>query len=195
MTIRIALLCAAFLTSVACSSSGDAGSTGDTGAAAVGTPAPSAQADAQLAPLTEFRLTRDKLDRYYAAEKNMYDELEKMTPAERQRLKETLEPKEDSSATIEDAARVYDSHPATAAAFRAAGISSRDFVATMMALLQSGMGQYYLENQPKANADSLARELGTHPDNFRFLRENRAEIERRQKESQARQRQVFGSGE
>ena len=73
---------------------------------------------------------------------------------------------------------------------REANLSSREFATLTMAMLQAGMAASVLQMRPNDNQDSLAREMKASMENIRFLRENEAELTRRQQELESELREM-----
>ena len=79
----------------------------------------------------------------------------------------------------------YEKIPAVRRALADAGISTRDFVLTQFALLQSGMA-YVLMKQLKLTPDSVVKATKVNRANLEFYGANEAEITRLGKEAEAR---------
>lgn len=180
MKHRVTLL-AALLFAVACSSENASPST-DSAAAA--TPAASAASGGgdDLADITNYRLTMDKVDQYYAAQRNMMVAMKDMTPAEREALELASD---NDNPSLDQLARSFEAHPALVAGLREAGLSGREFATITMAMVQSGMAAMALQMRPNDDADSLAREMKANIENIKFMRDNQAALERKQAEFRA----------
>ncbi len=77
---RITLVVAGIFTLAACSK--DSGSEAPA-SAAPGTPAAAAQAEEDLADVSKYRLSMDKIDKYLAAQRNIAAKAASLTPAQR----------------------------------------------------------------------------------------------------------------
>lgn len=185
-SLRLALAAATTVTLAACSG-GDAG---NAGASASATPAvqsgaasSSGSADGDLGDITSYRLTMDKLDKYFAAQRNMALKAKAMSPAEREALKNSSS--SDADASLDDMVRNIESTKPMNDAIREAGLSAREFSLLTMSMLQSGMAAAVLKMRPNDNQDSLAREMKANLENIKFFQEHEAELTQKQKALQA----------
>ena len=168
----------------ACEKKGPAAT--DTAAATTATASPSnASGDADLADVTSYRLSMDKIDKYIAAQRNMAAKMKSMTPAERAAVKARNENSNDPNASLDDMARNIEREPVMNDAIRSAGLSAREFALVTISMMQTAMASSVLQMRPKDNQDSLVREMKANPDNIKFYREHEAEITRKTKELQA----------
>lgn len=176
--LPLALLLAA--TAAACSKN-------DAAPAAEGGAAPAAASsgatgggsgDQDLADVASYRLTMDRLDRYYAAQRNMAVRMKAMSPAERAAMEARDE--DDANQSLDDMARKIEENAVMGAAVREAGLSPREFATITVAMIQSAMAAGVLQMRPKDNQDSLVREMKASMDNVRFLRENEAVLKQKQ---------------
>ncbi len=177
-----AILLTLVLSAAACSDGQD-----DSGAASgsAAPPASSQTMDEQLADLSEYRLSMDKIDRYIAVQRNLAQKAAAMSPAERDAMKEKYGDRGDSNANLDDIARNIEEVPEMNAAVREAGLSPREFALITMSMMQSAMAASVLQMRPNDDPDSLAREMKANIDNIRFYREHEAEIARKTSELQA----------
>ena len=150
MLRRVALI-APLLLAAACAS--DADTAADTGAAAA--PSAAASTGDDLADVSAYELTMDRIDRYFAAQRALAVRIKDMSPAER----EAFDVASDADASLDDMARRYESSPTMVAALDEAGMSAREFALSTMAIVQSGMAAAVLQMRPEANQDSLMREM------------------------------------
>ncbi|GLC24807.1 hypothetical protein [Roseisolibacter agri] len=171
----------ALLLAVACSNK-DAAPAAEGGTTpAASAPAAAAQADGDLADVQSYKLTMDKIDRLYAAQRAMAVRAKAMSPAERAALDSADGGDDDNDdQSLDGIAAKIERVPAMAAAVREAGLSPREFATISMAMLQSAMAGSVLQMRPKDNADSLVREMKANMDNVRFMREHEAEIKQKQ---------------
>ena len=164
----------------ACTSGGDdaAGAAADTAARA---DAPAATGEQDLADITGYRLTMEKVDRYFAAQRNMALRMKDMSPAERERMDMSGTPNDG----LDDIARNIERNPAIAGAVRDAGLTPREFATLTMSFMQSAMAASVMQMRPNDDQDSLAREMKANIDNVRFFREHEAELTRKQEALEA----------
>ena len=158
-----------------------------------------AKGDADLADVQSYELTMDKVDKYFAVQRNLANKVKAMSPAER---KAAMAHKDDDndedsgkSDDIDGMARKIDSQPQLAAAIREAGLSSREFAVMTLALMQSGMAASVMKMRPKDDPDSLARAMKANPANVRFYREHEAELTRRTNEMKAEMKAVAATSD
>jgi hypothetical protein len=145
----------------------------------------SSSGDADLADVTNYRLSMDKIDKYIAAQRNMAAKMKSMSPAEREAVKARNENRNDQNASLDDIARSIEREPVMNDAVRSAGLSAREFALITISMMQSAMASSVLQMRPKDNQDSLVREMKVNPDNIKFYREHEAEITRKTKELEA----------
>lgn len=136
----------------------------------------------ELAEVSEYELTMDRMDRLFQAQLNLARAASRMTPAERDALEATEE--DSDNMTLDDMAANLERHPAAKKAVEDAGFSAREYATASLALMQAGMTMSVLSMRPNDDQDSLIREMQANPENVRFLRENMAEITRRQQAAQ-----------
>lgn len=172
------------LTGAACA--GDDAEPGDSTSGTVpAAEAPSSGDD--LTDVTNYRLTMDKVDRYFDAQLAIARRVKDLTPEERAPLEQM---ESSANATLDDMARRLESHPATRDGLREAGMPAREFATLTMAMVQAGMAASVLQMRPNDDQDSLAREMKASMDNIRFMQENEAELTRRQQELEAELRKL-----
>lgn len=148
---------------------GDTASAGGAPAAAQGS-----SADADLRDVSQYELTMDKMDKYFAATRNMAVAMKDMTPEQRERIKASG----DAGATLDDYAAQLEREPVARDAIKRAGLSTREFALLTMAYLQAGMAEAVLQMRPDIkNADSIAHEMKANPANIRFVRDNKTALE------------------
>lgn len=168
---------------VACS--GDV-KTGATDSAAATPASGSADMDEQLADISSYRLTMDKVDRWMNAQRIMAKQVAALSPAEREAFKARQDQQDDATdADMDEMVRRIESEPMMKSAVREAGLSPREFTLLTMSMIQTGMATAVLDMRPNDNQDSLAREMKANMDNIRFMRENQAELTRKQQETAA----------
>jgi hypothetical protein len=177
--LRRAALLAPLLLVAACAS--DADTAADSGAAAPAAAAAPASAGDDLADVSAYELTMERMDRFYAVQRALGTRMAAMSPAER----EALDVASDADDSMDETVRRLEGNETMAAALRDGGMSAREFTLLTAAIMQSGMAAAVLQMQPQANQDSLMREMKVNPANVRFLRENEAALQRKQAELQA----------
>lgn len=154
--------------------------------------------DADLADVQSYELTMDKVDKYFAVQRNLANKLKAMSPAERKAAMAHNDDNDDESDKSDDIAgmaRKIDRQPQLAAAIREAGLSSREFAVMTLALMQSGMAAGVMKMRPKDDPDSLARAMKANPANVRFYREHEAELTRRTNEMKAEMKTADAASE
>jgi hypothetical protein len=166
----------------ACRDSGEMPDTGGAGSvpAAEGT-APASDTERDLRDLAAFDLTMERVDRYYAAQRNIMLAWRDMTPAQREAAELSVGDDDDMDAMV---AKV-NSNPIVARAVRDAGLSAREYTMTVMALFQASMAAAVAGTRPELDQDSIAREMKANPRNVAFMREHQAELTRRQEAFQS----------
>jgi hypothetical protein len=188
---RAALLLAVLAALTACGGD-DAATPGDSAtaaaapAAAAGTAGPSAEA--QLADVAEYELSMDKYDRFLTAQRNVMRTIGAMSPAEREALQ--ARNAGNNNASIDDMVRNLEREPVMTAGVRDAGLSAREYIMITMALMQSSMAAGIQKMRPTDDPDSLARAMKANPANVKFLRDNEAELARKQSELQAEMKKL-----
>lgn len=159
----------------ACSKSDSSATSADTGKTT--TPAAAnAQVDDDLADITRYRLSMDKIDKYIAANKNLVAKAAGMTPAQRAAMEARNRGSDNPNASLDDMAKRIESEPVMNSAIRDAGLSAREFAMITISMMQTGMAAAVLKMRPQDNQDSLIREMKANPDNIKFYNEHEAEI-------------------
>ena len=167
---------------------GDSASAAAAAAPAAGT----TNAEADLADLSRYELSMDKVDRYYNAQRNVFRKAKDMSPAEREALAKSQQTGND--ANLDDMVRNVEQSPVMRDAVREAGLSAREYVMVSMALMQSMMASSVLQMRPNDNQDSLARAMKVNPENLKFIKEHQAELTQKQKAMEAEIRQMGATG-
>jgi hypothetical protein len=178
---------AVLVTIAGCAGTDDA-SRRDSAAPSGAADAPAAgENSADLRDVTRYELSMDKIDKYYAAMRNMALAMKGMSAEEREKL--DMDAGDDLS--LDDYAAKLEREPAVRRAIEQAGLSTREFALLTMSMVQTGLASAVLAMRPKDNADSLMREMKVNPDNVRFLREHEAELKTKQ---QAAEREMKALG-
>ena len=161
-------------------------SKGDTSASSAATttasaPASTAQVDRDLADVTKYRLSMDKIDKYLAAQRNIATKAASLSPAQRAAMEAKNENSGDPNASLDDMVKRIESEPMMAGAIKDAGLSPREFAMVTISMMQTGMAAAVLKMRPTDNQDSLIREMKANPDNIKFYNANEVEITRKSK--------------
>ena len=144
--------------------------------------------DHDLENVQGFELTMDRIDRMFAAQRNMALKMKDMSPAEREAFRN--QDMSDPNASIDDLARKFDENPVMRGAIKDAGLSAREYALGMFAMFQSSMAAAVLQQRPNDNADSLIREMKANPKNVRFMQEHQAELTKKQKDMEAEMKRL-----
>lgn len=123
-----------------------------------------------LADVTSYRLSMDKVNKFFEAQRNMATRMKSMTPAQREALSM------DGSGSMEEMAQKIESSPEWASAIRDAGLEPREYVTLTMSMLQSAMAAAVLKMRPNDDQDSLVTAMHASMDNVKFVQEHEAEI-------------------
>ena len=158
------------------------GSQDDEAGAGEGATTGNSQTDADVADIKDYRLTMDRMDKFFQAQMNVALAAKQMSPEQR----EAMEMEESSAdATLEEMTDRIEKNPPFRDAIRKAGLSPREYVTLSLAYVTSAMAAGVLQMRPNDNQDSLARAMDANLENIRFLQENRAELEKKQKAFEA----------
>jgi len=163
-----------------------------TAGAGAGTSAPAASnqsAAEELADVASYRLTMDKFDKYYAAQRNIMLKAKDMSAADKAAMKARSDAR-DNNASMDDMVRNIESEPVMKEAIREAGMSPREFAMFTMAMMQSAMAAGVAKMRPNDNQDSLIRAMQANPENVKFMVENEATIASKQKELEAEMKRL-----
>ena len=145
-----------------------------------GTPAASNKtADEDLADITKYRLSMDKIDKYLAAQRNMAQKAKDLTPAQRAAMEQRNENDGDPNQSLDEMVRRIEKEPMMVDAIKDAGLSPREFTMITISMMQTAMAAGVAKMRPNDNQDSLIREMKANPDNIKFYNENEAEITRK----------------
>ena len=142
----------------------------------------SSTGDSDLADVQNYRLSMDKVDKFLAAQRNLALRMKDMSPEEREALKARADADDSNDDSMADMQRKIESEPALASAIRDAGLSPREYTLLTISMMQSAMAAGVLKMRPKDNQDSLVREMKANIENVRFMQQNEAELQRKQKE-------------
>jgi hypothetical protein len=130
-----------------------------------------------------YRLTVDKVEKYFAAMESAARAAKGKPEADEK------EPEDASEWTLEQWVAEYERDPVARREITKAGLSVREFAVLGFAMMTAGAANLILSMQPKADVDSLARELSANPAtlraNLRFIRENEARLTAKRKALEA----------
>ncbi len=141
-----------------------------------------------LADVASYKLSMDKVDKFFAAQRNMALKAKDMSPAQQEEVSM------DGSGSMADMAKQIESSPEWSAAIREAGLEPREYVTLTMSMLQSAMAASVLKMRPNDDQDSLVREMKASMDNVRFIQEHEAEITAK-REAMEKELNAMGGGE
>ena len=141
-----------------------------------------AQSDADLKAIGATTLTMPKYQQYLDATVNLANVAVK-NPGVAKGMEGSGEK------SIAEQVKLLDSNPQIRGAITSTGLSTRDYVLTHWALLQTGMA-YGMSKGSGLSQDELAKKAGVSKANLDFYAKNEAEINRLAKEAQARAPQV-----
>jgi hypothetical protein len=154
-------------------------SAGDTGVPDVGAEVPdvaargSSWSDSDTRELSRYRLTTADLRKLGVAYQNL-----KRIAQQHPNLAEGEEEGQ-SGGSLDEIAAEIERVPQMRKAIEDAGLSAREYAVVSLALMQASAANMLV--QQGAKPDSIAREIGTHPDNVRFAKEHEAEVARLQR--------------
>lgn len=136
------------------------------------------QPDGDLKAVTATTLTMPKYKQYLDASVNLANVAAK-NPGMAEGMKDSGEK------SIEEQVTTLESNPQVKAAITSTGLTTRDYVLTQWALLQTGMA-YAMTRGTGATQDDMIKKAGVSKANLEFYTQNEAEINRLAKEAQAR---------
>ncbi len=147
-------------------------------ALSLGGTAAEAQSDADLKAIGATTLTMPRYKQYLDASVNLANVAAK-NPGIADRMKGSGEK------SIAEQVRTLDSDPQVRGAITTTGLTTKDYVLTQWAILQSGMA-YAMTKGSDVSQDEVAKKAGVSKANLDFYAKNEAEINRLAKEAQAR---------
>jgi hypothetical protein len=137
-----------------------------------------AQSDADLKAIGATTLTMPKYKQYLDATVNLANVAAK-NPGLAGRMKGSGEK------SVAEQIKTLDSDPQVRGAITATGLTTKDYVLTQWALIQTGMA-YAMTKGSGASQDEVVKKAGVSKANLDFYAKNEAEINRLAKEAQAR---------
>ena len=179
---KVVVLMGALLLSSACGkdSSDDIPAVPQQSPAAQPSPEKSAE---DVATLRNYELTMEKLDQVFRAQMNLVTAIAALTPAERQAMEAASATRPEDG--LDEVIGRLDSNAVAKKAVTDAGITTRDYITASMALMQASMAWSVIQSRPGENQDSLSLMMDANPANVRFVRDNMAELTRRQEQMSA----------
>jgi hypothetical protein len=136
------------------------------------------QSDADLKAVSATTLTMPKYKQYLDATVNLAN-----VAAKNPGLAEGMQGSGEKS--IDEQVRTLESNPQVKAAVTSTGLSTRDYVLTQWALLQTGMA-YAMTKGTGASQDDMIKKAGVSKANVDFYTQNEAEINKLAEEAKAR---------
>jgi hypothetical protein len=137
--------------------------------------------NADLQDLSKFRLTMDRVDKYYVAQKNVAVAFSKMSPEER----EAAQIESNNDDDIDEMTRNVESKPVFADAIRKAGLSAREYTMITIALFQSMMAASVVDMHPVEKRDSIMRDMQVIPENVKFVKDNQMALQQKHQSMEA----------
>ena len=136
-------------------------------------------ADEDMRELSDYTLTLDDLRKFEQAHRNL-KQVMNANPELKARIEAENADDDNSAASLDEIESAFEEEPEARDAIEAAGIGPRDYVLTLLALMQAGMAQAVIDMGAKQ--DSVLQDLEIHPANLEFARQHKAEIGRVMKE-------------
>ena len=136
------------------------------------------QSDADLKAVSATTLTMPKYKQYLDATVNLAN-----VAAKNPGLAEGM--KDGGEKSIDEQVKMLESKPQVKAAVTSTGLSTRDYVLTQWALLQTGMA-YAMTKQTGASQEDMIKQAGVSKANMDFYAKNEAEINKLAEEAKAR---------
>jgi hypothetical protein len=136
------------------------------------------QSDADLKAVSATTLTMPKYKQYLDATVNLAK-----VAAKNPGLAEGM--KDGGEKSIDEQVKALESIPQVKAAVTSTGLSTRDYVLTQWALLQTGMA-YAMTKQSGASQEDMIKQAGVSKANMDFYAQNEAEINKLAEEAKAR---------
>jgi len=138
-----------------------------------------AQSDADLKAVSATTLTMPKYQQYLDASVNLANLVAK-NPGLAESMKSSNESK-----SIPETVKALESNPRVRGAITSTGLTTRDYVLTQWALIQTGMA-YAMTKGSGVSQEEVVNKAGVSKANLDFYAKNEAEINRLAKEAEAR---------
>ena len=142
-----------------------------------------AQSDADLKAVSATTLTMPKYKQYLDASVNLTNVVAK-NPGLAESMKSSNESK-----SIAETVKVLESNAQVRGAITSTGLTTRDYVLTQWALIQTGMA-YAMSKGSGVSQDEIVNKAGVSKVNLDFYAKNEPEINRLAKEAEARTPQM-----
>jgi hypothetical protein len=140
--------------------------------------APAQQSEADLKAVSATTLTMPKYKQYLDATVSLAN-----VAAKNPGLAEGMQ--DGGEKSIDEQVKMLESNPQVKAAVTSTGLSTRDYVLTQWALLQTGMA-YTMTKGTGASQDDMIKKAGVSKANMDFYAQNEAEINKLAEEAKAR---------
>lgn len=141
--------------------------------------------ESDLDEIRGYRLRMDKIRRFYDAGARLAAAARGMDSAQMK-----LDADDGSPQTVDAMAAQIERLPVARAAIEGAGLSAREYALISLSYMQAAMAGAVAEQQRMDDA-TAAEKMKASADNIRFVREHKAELERLQREAQAK---IGGAG-
>jgi hypothetical protein len=136
------------------------------------------QSEADLKAVSATTLTMPKYKQYLDATVNLAN-----VAANDPSLAEGM--KDGGEKSIDEQVRMFERNPQVKAAVTSTGLSTREYVLTQWALLQTGMA-YAMTKQAGASQEGMIKQAGVSKANMEFYAQNEAEINKLAEEAKTR---------
>ena len=136
----------------------------------------SSQGDADLTEVSDYELSMDDVQRWYAAQRNLFTYVKAHPEAAK-----VLESNSDEF-SLDDLESRLEAAPGARSAIEDAGLSTRDYGVILMSIFQSGFAQAAID--AGADREQILADAKVNPANLAFMKEHGAEINRMQQQLQ-----------
>jgi hypothetical protein len=130
--------------------------------------------DSDMRELSRYQLTMADLQKLGVAHQNL-----KRIAQQHPNLVEDEEEEQSGEKSLDEIEAEIERVPQLRKAIEDAGLSVRKYAVINLVLMQASAANMLVQHGAKP--DSIAREIGTHPENIRFVREHEAEVARLQR--------------
>lgn len=148
------------------------------------TAAAPATPDPALLEMADYRLTEDRVARFFAASRGVVEAMRAASPEDRAAIEGAINPDDPApdagDATLDEFAHRLGENAAVRAAAERAGLTPREYAVLTLTLIRAGTAHVLAETNPAADADSLARALGVDPADAAYMRTHAAELQAQQ---------------
>ena len=141
---------------------------------------PAGITDSNMHDVSSYELSMDAIDKVSQVQLGVARAASTMTPAEMEEMEEMKQATaNDGNATVDDMVASLERSPVMKKVIADAGTTPREYVLTIVAMMQGSVASAMMDMQPGMNRDSLAKEMGLNPNSIKFMKDNGPEIERR----------------